>query len=463
MPTAANVGAAQAVTIIELAPNSTTTITTAQLPARGIAFIEGGGNFTVNLPTPGIRESGLLFSIKTEHEGQETGDVFITVNHAATTLLTSYDLNQAMGSLDWRWDGYRWTYSVTDAVVVPNATYGTNTTLFAVATTEIAINLPGSSGTLALTSDFAAPPAIGNTTPAAISGTTGAFTTLTANTSLTLGTSGILSGGTNLIEQRNTTNSQEFRIFRTVSGSSDVNFERLRFYFTSDNTVIQSDSGGTGSVFRDLVLVSTQNIGFIANSFTPIRTFSGTLSSTNIGHNFNIGSATDVSIGFQVDLTAATTFRARAASPTLIRSTGGDLIFYADTGRTVLSSYTPTEIFRIRSTGIVAFSGVTSSFPALKRSSTTLQVRLADDTAFAPLACGALTLNGNLDASTRDIVTDTTTGTKIGTATTQKIGFFNATPVVQQAAVADATNGQSTQDRLNDLLARLRTLGLIAT
>jgi hypothetical protein len=75
----------------------------------------------------------------------------------------------------------------------------------------------------------------------------------------------------------------------------------------------------------------------------------------------------------------------------------------------------------------------------------------------------SLTLNGNLTLSTRDIVTDTTTGTKIGTATTQKIGFFNATPVVQQAAVADATDAASTQDRLNDLLARLRTLGLIAT
>jgi hypothetical protein len=31
----------------------------------------------------------------------------------------------------------------------------------------------------------------------------------------------------------------------------------------------------------------------------------------------------------------------------------------------------------------------------------------------------------------------TTTGTKIGTATTQKIGFFNATPVVQQTATTD--------------------------
>jgi hypothetical protein len=66
-------------------------------------------------------------------------------------------------------------------------------------------------------------------------------------------------------------------------------------------------------------------------------------------------------------------------------------------------------------------------------------------------------------ADARNIAVGTTTGTKIGTSTSQKIGFFNATPVVQQAAVADATDAASTQARLNDLLARLRTLGLIAT
>jgi hypothetical protein len=76
---------------------------------------------------------------------------------------------------------------------------------------------------------------------------------------------------------------------------------------------------------------------------------------------------------------------------------------------------------------------------------------------------GQLTVNGNLNLSTKDFVTDTTTGTKIGTGTTQKLGFFNATPAVQPAAVANATDAASTQDRLNDLLARLRTLGLIAT
>ena len=57
----------------------------------------------------------------------------------------------------------------------------------------------------------------------------------------------------------------------------------------------------------------------------------------------------------------------------------------------------------------------------------------------------------------------TTTGTKIGTATTQKIGFYNATPVVQPAAVADATDAATVITQLNDLLAKLRTLGIIAT
>jgi hypothetical protein len=66
-------------------------------------------------------------------------------------------------------------------------------------------------------------------------------------------------------------------------------------------------------------------------------------------------------------------------------------------------------------------------------------------------------------ADAGDITVGTTTGTKIGTATTQKIGFYNATPVVQPTAVADATDAASVITQLNDLLAKLRTLGIIAT
>lgn len=60
-----------------------------------------------------------------------------------------------------------------------------------------------------------------------------------------------------------------------------------------------------------------------------------------------------------------------------------------------------------------------------------------------------------------------TTGTKIGTGATQKIGFWNATPVVQPSAVADPSGGATVDTEARaavaDLLSRLRTLGLIAT
>ena len=61
-----------------------------------------------------------------------------------------------------------------------------------------------------------------------------------------------------------------------------------------------------------------------------------------------------------------------------------------------------------------------------------------------------------------DVVLDYHTGTKIGTAATQKLGFWNATPVPQPAAVDDAIDAGTTQTQLNALLARLRAAGIIA-
>lgn len=71
---------------------------------------------------------------------------------------------------------------------------------------------------------------------------------------------------------------------------------------------------------------------------------------------------------------------------------------------------------------------------------------------------------GNLQITdARDVILGTTTGAKLGTATTQKLGFWGATPVVQPAAVADATDTTDIITQLNTLLSRLRTIGLIAT
>ncbi len=53
---------------------------------------------------------------------------------------------------------------------------------------------------------------------------------------------------------------------------------------------------------------------------------------------------------------------------------------------------------------------------------------------------GILTSGGGITmADAKNIVLNATTGTIIGTATTQKLSFFNATPVVQPAANADTT------------------------
>lgn len=49
-------------------------------------------------------------------------------------------------------------------------------------------------------------------------------------------------------------------------------------------------------------------------------------------------------------------------------------------------------------------------------------------------------LNGGITLPAANITLDATTGTKLGTATTQKLGFYNATPVVRQTDGAGLTN-----------------------
>jgi hypothetical protein len=63
------------------------------------------------------------------------------------------------------------------------------------------------------------------------------------------------------------------------------------------------------------------------------------------------------------------------------------------------------------------------------------------------LTTGTITLNGETTSGgmliTGDIRTNTTTGLKIGTATNQKISFFNATPVTQQGGAVDLATALS--------------------
>ena len=62
-----------------------------------------------------------------------------------------------------------------------------------------------------------------------------------------------------------------------------------------------------------------------------------------------------------------------------------------------------------------------------------------------------------------NIILNTSTGTKIGTATSQKLGFWNATPVVQQSSISDPTSDTASNNAaIDSILAVLRTIGVIA-
>jgi hypothetical protein len=65
-----------------------------------------------------------------------------------------------------------------------------------------------------------------------------------------------------------------------------------------------------------------------------------------------------------------------------------------------------------------------------------------------------------------NIALATSTGTKIGTATSQLLGFYNATPVNQPDTVADPAGGATVdaeaRTAINSIIDRLQELGLIA-
>lgn len=68
-----------------------------------------------------------------------------------------------------------------------------------------------------------------------------------------------------------------------------------------------------------------------------------------------------------------------------------------------------------------------------------------------------------------DIEFDKVYGSKIGTDSTNKIGFYGVTPVVQQATIADPSGGgvagvdSSARGAINSIIDVLQALGFIST
>jgi hypothetical protein len=75
------------------------------------------------------------------------------------------------------------------------------------------------------------------------------------------------------------------------------------------------------------------------------------------------------------------------------------------------------------------------------------------------LGAGATTLSAALTLGNNDIVSGTGAGTKIGTSASQKLGFFDKTPVVQPAAANQAALTNSTGGTADGTLAAVSGTG----
>ena len=384
---------------------------------------------------------------------------------------------------------------------------------------------PNANGTIARTEDFAAPPAIGNTTRNTVAATTmsatGAITGAVAGTtSATSGCNGFqipvpAAGGASAVGMYGTfsNGNQRAVIFGAgTSGSTSTlaDFSASGLVANSiQNTPIGSTTRNSGA-FTTLsadsgtvtasapVIDASQTWNASGTTFTGVRfNIINTASATaSVPFDFQIGGtsffqirrdgtgrfgSTDIG-GYSVGSNNGG-FTVRNAAGNSI-TLGTSVTIYGEGGSVTSHDFyrgSAPQSIRAYSTATGGTSGNPANYERLAivpqtgnsflidtqklgtGSARGLIIRTDGSNRLTFGEAGTITLNTTLAADAQNISTDTTTGTKIGTATNQKIGFFDKTPVVQQAAIADATDAATTQARLNDLLATMRAFGLIAT
>lgn len=226
-------------------------------------------------------------------------------------------------------------------------------------------------------------------------------------------------------------------------------------------TLATSASQATATLTIPLITTSdTMALLGTSQTFTGAKTFTGgvtiqttalTITDVNVvlsaTTGTKIGTATTQKLGFYNatpivqptgDVATALTNLGLVASPTISATTALDGTF------AVNNTADPTKQFKWslgnQATGsIVTLSTAstqatgTLSIPLFTTSDTLALLGTTQSFTGAKTFTGGLTVNtANMTITDVNIVLSATTGTKIGTATTQKLGFFNTTPVAQQ-------------------------------
>ena len=226
----------------------------------------------------------------------------------------------------------------------------------------------------------------------------------------------------------------------------------------SDGSIAQTvTKSGASTTLGTSVAVNFQNTGGFNRAAIFVGTSNPSSASTAAVIGFEAradlaGNATVFTSGSLIGVSAQIRINSGTASGTLPSGFGvRSIVDNQNSSVTLTNGYgywasTPTRTGAITNYFAFYTEALTSADYAFY-SAGTGRVYIGDTTNSTSAGTGALLLNGGIGlADAKDISFGTTTGTKIGTSTSQKIGFFNATPIVQpasanQAALTDSTTG----------------------
>jgi hypothetical protein len=301
------------------------------------------------------------------------------------------------------------------------------------------------------------------------------------------------------LAQRNGTNAQTFRLYNTYT--SATSYERGKFEWASDVFRIGTEKGAAGGSARALELqtdgvtrltINTSGNSVSSNLFSAAKTSQKGYSfgeDTNWGLFYTFGSWLNLQVsslvGFRFYNTGiieayATDIRIRPGASSIGQVayvSGNDVnIVTNPAGKAVISGGNHSNG---NSGGAVEIYGGNANGNANGGDVKVDGGALAGTGSNGGLFIGSVRTTLTTFADACNIAVGTTTGTKIGTATTQKLAFWNATPVDRPDTVTDAATqdltGSDTVDRvkveadltscktaINTIIDRLQELGLIA-
>ena len=263
----------------------------------------------------------------------------------------------------------------------------------------------------------------------------------------TASTGVIAHSGATTHEFRNGTTAQASRVYKTYTDAS--NYERIEIGGSLSGLGaatygVVSRAAGTG-VTTNIMYVGTMNAGTLGlvtdgNTRWTVGTTGHLIAAADNAVDIGASGAnrprslflgTNLTVGGQI-FGASGTFMIFGSNGRIGASGNGTFVLYNDA---------TTDFGRLQ------FGGATSSFPALKRSTTSLEVKLADDSAYGAFQAAAITANAGTA-----IPAGGTTGAGLKVSTTSNFGVFfgSGAPTLSAAkgSLYLRSDGTTTNDRM---------------